>query len=207
MQVVINEYIDLIWYEGQPTIFVAGKKFNQCMFLAATISHREGIEINSIDELMTIDDARIMEDDGTFFGMTPKAIMEAHASNLQAWCENDYDTRILHSNLSFSLLRKLAKEGDKKAKIVLKSEIEERLRTRQKSVIISIIDCCMDFIPAETILDFAMMKDDHIENAITYSEHDIPYIVQKNNTHKYLIIIDYWKDISLGSGNCFNQIS
>ena len=31
----------------------------------------------------------------------------AHCSNIQAWAENNYDTQMLHSNLSFPLLKKL----------------------------------------------------------------------------------------------------
>ncbi len=43
-----------------------------------------------------------------------------HCSNLQAWAEYGYDTRLLHPNLAFPLLEKLATVGDPIAKKVFK---------------------------------------------------------------------------------------
>ena len=46
--------------------------------------------------------------------------------NLQVWAEMNYDTRILHRNLAFPLLKKLAQVGDPIAKKALKDEIAKR---------------------------------------------------------------------------------
>lgn len=46
-----------------------------------------------------------------------------------------YDSRLLHSNLSFPLLRKLAEAGDKTAKKVFKDEIAKRLEGGNVNVI------------------------------------------------------------------------
>ena len=52
--------------------------------------------------------------------------MYRNCSNLQAWVENKYDLRIIHTNLGFPLLKKLA-EFDKNALISLKEEIAFRV--------------------------------------------------------------------------------
>ncbi len=49
-----------------------------------------------------------------------------HCSNLQAWAESDYDTRLLEKTIAFPLLQKLVKVGDKKAIASVKLEIAER---------------------------------------------------------------------------------
>jgi tetratricopeptide (TPR) repeat protein len=63
-----------------------------------------------------------------------------HCSNLQAWAENHYDTRLLHRNLAFPLLKALAKGGDRKAKIRFKEEIAKRLSSGIKSVILYLFE-------------------------------------------------------------------
>jgi len=60
--------------------------------------------------------------------------------NLQAWVENNYDTRLLHSNLAFPLLKKLVDAGDKLAKAVFKEEVIERLMDGNLNTILFILD-------------------------------------------------------------------
>lgn len=67
--------------------------------------------------------------------ITPEQEFWGHCSNIQTWVEYDYDTRILMSNLSFPLLRELAKLGDLKAKKVYKEEIAQRLESGYPSVV------------------------------------------------------------------------
>ena len=54
--------------------------------------------------------------------------------NLQAWVEHDYDTRLLHANLSFPLLKKLADLGDDNAKKTFKKELINRYSSGVPSV-------------------------------------------------------------------------
>ncbi len=49
--------------------------------------------------------------------------------NLEAWAENNYDTRILHRDLSFPLLEELSNAGDLTAKKTFKEEIVKRIRS------------------------------------------------------------------------------
>ena len=59
--------------------------------------------------------------------ITPKQEFWGHCSNIQAWVECEYDTRLLHSNLSFPLLKALSDAGDQLALIRFKEEIALRL--------------------------------------------------------------------------------
>ena len=63
-----------------------------------------------------------------------------HFSNLKAWYENDYDTRILHRNLAFPLLKELTKVGDPLAKKVYKDEIIKRLNANFIPTIIYLLE-------------------------------------------------------------------
>jgi len=60
--------------------------------------------------------------------------------NIQAWVENDYDTRILHSNISFPLLKRLTNIGDPMARNVFKREIAERFSSGEKIVILFLLE-------------------------------------------------------------------
>ncbi len=57
-----------------------------------------------------------------------------HCSNLQAWAEQDYDTRLLHRNIAFPLLKKLTEAGDPLAKKHFREEIVERYNTGNDTV-------------------------------------------------------------------------
>lgn len=60
-------------------------------------------------------------------------------TKLQAWYEQDYDTRLLHSNLAFPLLKKLTYCGDPFAKKVFKEEIAKRLESGFLPVVLYLI--------------------------------------------------------------------
>jgi hypothetical protein len=140
MKIVINEYIDLVWEDDAPTIYVAGKVFNQCSFLAVTLPPEKLKGVDSIDQMMGIEESRTLEgvDDVDAYlhevgnldpdeHITPETIIQAHASNLIAWAENDYNPGILASSLSIPLLVKLVDVGDEKARRVLEAEISDRV--------------------------------------------------------------------------------
>ena len=95
----------------------------------------------------------------------PEAEFWAHSSNLQAWYEHKYDTQLLHSNLAFPLLRKLAQAGDLTAKKVFKKEIIKRFRSGNLNVMtFLIIEGFLDELSIEESddlyqeLDFDMYK-------------------------------------------------
>lgn len=81
---------------------------------------------SSIDEYFDDFDNSLEEEANPF--ISPLEEFWAHSSNLQVWEEQDYDTRLLHSNLAFPLLKKLTKLGDFRAKKIFKEEIVKRFR-------------------------------------------------------------------------------
>ena len=77
--------------------------------------------IDSIDEAAEVLD-RSLEGSRSQHLITPEEEFVGHCSNIQVWAENDYDTLILHRNLAFPLLLKIAKY-DPKAEMILAVEI------------------------------------------------------------------------------------
>jgi Leucine-rich repeat (LRR) protein len=133
----INDSITLKLEENRTNIYVKGELFQQCKFLLIEI-HIE--KMSSFDEIDSIDEAVEKLDRSLERRMqhSPKIPPETefwgHCSNMQVWAENNYDTRLLHSNLAFPLLKELYKNGDPVAKQVFSDEITKRLESRHPSV-------------------------------------------------------------------------
>ena len=125
----INEKITLSLESNRTKIYIDGKEFVYCKYILLNI---RTFDIEKYDNIKSIDDVAITHDSFMehtvrgIYKITPEQEFGAHCSNIQAWVENDYDTRLLHSNLSFPLLRKLTEVGDKKAGIVFKEEVAKR---------------------------------------------------------------------------------
>ena len=141
MEFKINEFITLKLEAGTTVIYLLGKRFDQCKRVFLTIS-KESINnydhINSIDEaieMYNIIQDEVLQKDRAQDLITPEEEFWVHCSNLQVWAENNYDTRILHSNLSFPLLKKLADLNDKIAKRVFKDEVAMRFESGYLPVI------------------------------------------------------------------------
>lgn len=116
----INKYITLKLENDKTEIYVLGKRFQQCKKLILNITQdnlQKANSIKSIDEANKIfrkisaEETKMKEG----FYLTAEQEFLGHCSNLQAWCENEYNPRLLHSNLAFPLLKKLKDEGDKLA--------------------------------------------------------------------------------------------
>ncbi len=145
----INQYITLKLVNGKTFIFVNGKRFIQCIRLILNIP-REDVplydEVDSIDEAAKLYNKHVFQNrivrgpmaapvPNQRHDITPEQEFWGHCSNIQAWVEHDYDTRILMSNISFPLLRELTKAGDPKARRVYKEEIALRLESGYPSVV------------------------------------------------------------------------
>ncbi len=142
----VNEYITLKLEEDPTTlklggketvIYVSGEKFQQCKYLLINIPVDE---VSTFDEIQSIDEAaerldRTMEQKVYNVNLPPEAEFWGHCSNLQVWAENNYDTRLIHRDLAFPLLKKLVEVGDFKAKQMFKEEICKRLESGNRTVI------------------------------------------------------------------------
>ncbi|NVM35440.1 MAG: leucine-rich repeat domain-containing protein [Candidatus Lokiarchaeota archaeon] len=125
----INEFITLKLEKGKTVIYVKDEKFLQCKYLLIEIPKDN---LKDFDDFMSIDDVsekldHTLERNMNYIQIAPEIEFWGHCSNLQAWSENFYDTSLLHSNLAFPLLKKLADVGDPKARRVFKDEIVEKL--------------------------------------------------------------------------------
>jgi len=138
----INQYITLKLVGNRTNIYVKNQLFNQCKYLLLNLERskfREYSSIDSIDEAVERLDARMHGREGSHNIVPPETEFWGHCSNLQAWVENNYDTRILHRNMAFPLLRKLTEVGDPIAKQVYKNEIASRFQSNYAQVIEFII--------------------------------------------------------------------
>ena len=143
----VNDYLTLrleqVWApqqqeEHETVIYVAGEWFRQCKYLLLNILVND---IGSFDEIDSIDEASAkldhsLERNSSFKLKIPAEVeFWGHCSNLQMWAEFCYDTRLLHSNLAFPLLKKLTEAGDPIAKRVFREEIAKRLSSGFSPVI------------------------------------------------------------------------
>ena len=121
---VINERITMKFEKGKTKIYIDGKYFIQCAYLLLKLKpDGEYEDIRSIDDIAEGLDNRLERVPGELVGLTPEQEFIGHCSNIQAWVENDYNTKILHSSIAFPLLRKLTELGDLKAKQAFAEEI------------------------------------------------------------------------------------
>ena len=135
---VINEFLTLKLEKGKTNIYIKGDLFYQCKFLLISIPIKETERFDEIDSIDEAADILSWENEGQDT-MENKIDSETEfwglCSNLQAWYEHDYDTRLLHSNLSFPLLKKLASVGDPFAKVRFKEEIAKRFESGYPTVV------------------------------------------------------------------------
>lgn len=124
----VNDFITVKLIGDETVIFVKGKRFRQCKYLLLYPEKgREYGEIRSIDEAAEHLSGELEYPGRAGRAIPPELEFKGHCSNLQAWAEHDYDTRLMHSNIAFPLLKRLAEVGDPKAKKVFKEEIAYRI--------------------------------------------------------------------------------
>jgi hypothetical protein len=134
----VNAYLTLKLQNNRTNIYVKNRKFTQCMYLLLNIPVdrvRDYDQIDSIDEAAEVLD-RSLEGSRSQHLITPEEEFAGHCSNIQVWAENDYDTRILHRNLAFPLLKRLSDVGDPIAKKKFKEEIALRYSSGHSTVIL-----------------------------------------------------------------------
>ncbi len=132
--VQLSKYISLKLEKKRTNIYLDHQLFRQCKSLIFHIPKKElerYDEYNSIDVLeQEQSQLKKFIENGSLRNTTsrilPRVEFWGHCSNLQAWIENNYDTKILHHSLAFPLLRELCRLGDVKARRIFKNEIISR---------------------------------------------------------------------------------
>lgn len=138
----VNDKLLLKFENNRTNIYVDGRLFQQCKYLLLSIPKekiRNYYSIDSIDEAAERLD-RSLEGRSSTYVIDPESEFWGHCSNIQAWYENDYDTRILHRNLAFPLLKALKDANDSLAKQVFKDEIAIRFESGYPSVVFYLIE-------------------------------------------------------------------
>jgi small GTP-binding protein len=138
----VNKYITLRLENRKTVIYVRGKKFQQCKYLLLDIpvdETKDYGEIESIDEAEEKLQPPWEIRNRCEHQISPETEFWGHCSNIQAWEKFGYDTRILHRNLAFPLLKALVNAGDRQAKKVFKEEIAIRLESGYPSVVIYLL--------------------------------------------------------------------
>lgn len=129
----VNEYISLKLERNKTNIYVGGELFNQCKYvlLRKIVYEIEDFleDIDSVDDLAEYLDHSLEGPDPEPIDIPPETRFWVHCSNMQVWAENNYDTRSLHRNLAFPLLKRLTEIGVPLAKKVFKKEVAKRFTT------------------------------------------------------------------------------
>lgn len=161
----VNEYITLKLEYGKTYIYIKGKRFDQCKFLLLEI---EVDKISSLDDIESVDEAaqrldgrlEPIENSLPELKIDPETEFWGHCSNLQVWVESNYDTRLLHSNIAFPLLKRLTEVGDLIAKRVFKEEIVKRIHSKYFPVV--------QYLEEEEYFDYLNRE----EKEIAFSDYD-----------------------------------
>ncbi|MFX0101583.1 MAG: leucine-rich repeat domain-containing protein [Candidatus Hodarchaeota archaeon] len=143
----INTFLTLRLEWGQTVIYINNKRFDVCKRLIFEIYPNEIAKYDSIDSIdeavhlhSTIKRKRNNGIHSSHLRIDRETEFWGHCSNLEAWYENGYDTRILHKNLAFPLLKKLAEVGDPDAKSAFQQEIISRINSGYEPVIEYILE-------------------------------------------------------------------
>jgi len=173
-------------------IYVLGKRFKHCKFLLIKVPVDE---ISSFDELESIDEAserldKSMEPrEGKVYTYKIPSEVEfwGHCSNLQVWYEQDYNTKLLHSNLAFPLLEALAKAGDAQAQKIFKEEIAERYNNGGESTRTFLRNMkYLDYLSIEEFL--SLIENENEREAITLLRDLHPRFEKRDS--RSIVLID-----------------
>ncbi len=144
----INDLITIKLEKRKTNIYVNNVMFIQCKYLLINLeSDKEYEEIESIDDAKKHLSNKMERNHSI---IKPEDEYWGHCSNIQAWYENNYDLRIIHTNLGFPLLKRLCECGDKKALGTMKDEIFLRVEKGGYKAF-KILESYMTFLTPEEI--------------------------------------------------------
>ncbi len=140
---IINDFLKLKLEDNKTIIYINDVKIIQCKYLMLNEPsftgeneevHQNDLSVDAQSENLNLSLELIEESE-----IPPEVEFWAHSSNLQTWYEHSYNTQLLHSNLSFPLLKRLSQAGDKVAKQIFKKEIIKRFRDGNLNVMVFLI--------------------------------------------------------------------
>ncbi|GAJ23278.1 unnamed protein product [marine sediment metagenome] len=104
----VNGYLTLRLENNNTVIYVNNKKFIHCKYLLINryvTELEELLLLKSVDELEELLDNSMENPEIDQCVISPEVEFWGHCSNLQVWYENNYDTRLLHRNLTIIFLK------------------------------------------------------------------------------------------------------
>ena len=118
---------------------------------------------------------------GIGYIIPPETEFWGHCSNLQVWFENNYDTRLLHSNLAFPLLKRLTEVGDNQAKNVFNEEIVKRLRSGVFNTFLFLFETeYISYLSKDEKELVFLDSNPKLEKEIKIASNIVEYIVEKD---------------------------
>ena len=171
---IINKYISLKLEGDRTNVYVNGDIFSQCKGIFLTEPHLEifSSQIKSIDDFVDISNKMTDLKD---LRITPEELFWGHCSNLQAWYEHDYDTRLLHSYLSFPLLEKLHFLGVPSASVIFQEEICRRFTNGSLSTAcFLLIENFLNYLGEEQIQDLLLINNEELRIKLISSFDNYP---------------------------------
>lgn len=197
----VNRYITLKLENKETLIYINKERFRQCKSLLLNLSsgYIKGLDsTKSVDEIVGESDYSHESTELLEKKISTEAEFWGHCSNVQIWAENFYDTRYLHRNLAFPMLKKLADVGDLVAKKVFREEIAKRIASKYKPTITFLVEeGYLDYLPKEYVmtlikegsLDFIFHPlIEKIKNLIITGSLKEDYLIIGNKYLKYLDI-------------------
>lgn len=200
----VNDFITLKLEQEKTNIYIKNQLFSQCKFLLLEIPVNmvQSLEnINSIDEAAEkLDNSLEPIHENLEKKIPPEVEFWGHCLNLQVWTEYKYDTRFLHSNLAFPLLKRLTREGDPMAKKIFKEEIAKRLESGVPSVVqYLVLEGYLDYLNDEEFnyvvrspeIINGLVNSGYIDEEDQYQFEGLYYLLNKlKNTNN-----EYFKEI------------
>ena len=181
----INDLITLKLEDGKTNIYILGEEFIQCKYLLMNVPVQD---IELYDGIDSIDEAA--EKLERFRKGVPLEVeFWGHCSNLQVWVEQGYDTRFIHRNLAFPLLKKLTEVGDPKAEKMFKDEIGKRFEKGPDSV--------RQYLALEGYMDF-LSREEMWSVMPNQSEVEILQAVERETGGEFKLGSDKMNDLIWG---------
>lgn len=152
---IINENLKVRLENDKSIIYINNEPFKTCISIFVKDPLENFTDYTNFESIDSIDYTNpsaleILEDQEDF---PYESIFWAICSNLQVWAENNYNTRLLHSQISFPILKKLSEEGNLEAREVYKKEVIKRFKTCYPWVLHYIVEECIDDFSKEEIID------------------------------------------------------
>ena len=131
----LNKYLSVRFESEETVIYVKRKPFIACKYLLMNAPVESIASFESIDQMSDCLNSQLERElTREDIGLLPKEEFRGHCSNLQVWVEHNYDTRLLHRNLAFPLLKQLTSVGDAKAREAFSSEVIRRFKSGHPTV-------------------------------------------------------------------------